>query len=128
MIWAACLAAMLFVQPTHAQDKDKKDKTKQPKDAKKVRRVVYSVELATHKKAKFSGKVTLAVAPPHRGPALEYYWGGKCKQTRLSSTRLELLYEAMKHGYAVEIPSKPIKYDGRIHMCMTALRVYRYKT
>jgi len=54
---------------------------------------------------------------------LTYYWGGQCKSTRLSSARITLLFEAMRRKMAVEIPSRPIRYAGRVHMCMRSVRV-----
>ena len=89
----------------------------------KLKRVIFAIELATSKKAKFTGNVTLRIASDHKGPDLTYYWGGKCKGTKVSSTRLDFMMKAMKEGFAVEIPAAPIEYDGRIVMCMQSLRI-----
>ena len=94
-----------------------------PKKSKKLKRVVHSVELATSKKAKFSGNVTLRITSDHKGSDLTFYWGGKCKGTKVSKSRLDLMYTAMKEGYAVEIPAFPIKYKDRVIMCMQSIRV-----
>lgn len=91
----------------------------------KLKRVIHSIELATSKKAKFSGNVTLRIASNHEGPDLTYYWGGKCKKTKVSSSRLDLMALAMKEGWAVEIPAVPIKYKDRIVMCMQSVRVIK---
>ena len=58
-----------------------------------------------------------------KGADLKYYWGGKCKGTKVSSSRLEILMDAMEEGYAVEIPAKPINYQDRIYMCMQRIRI-----
>lgn len=97
----------------------------QPKKSKKFKRVIHAIELATSKKAKFSGNVTLRIASDHKGPDITYYWGGKCKKTKVSTSRLDLMMMAMKEGWAVEIPAVPIKYKDRIVMCMQSVRVIK---
>lgn len=93
--------------------------------AEPVRRVVHAIELAAHKKYTFAGRITLRVAPPNSGALLDYHWGGKCKGSKMTASKLELLYLAMREGYAVEIPSEPIQHDDRIYMCVKAIRVIR---
>ncbi len=119
-LWGCGLALALVSSPAPlaAQSDDK------PK-AQPVRRLVQSIELAAHKKYTFAGRVTLRVAPPNEGAPLEYYWGGKCKGSKMTASKLELLYLAMREGYAVEIPSEPIEHDDRIHMCVKAIRVIK---
>jgi hypothetical protein len=90
---------------------------------KKLKRVIHSIEMATSKKAKFTGSVTLRIVSGHEGPDLTFYWGGKCKGTKVSRSRIEMMLSAMKEGYAVEIPAFPIKYEQRIVMCMKSLRI-----
>ncbi len=94
-----------------------------PSQPAKLKRVIHSLELSTSKKARFSGNVTLRIASGHEGPDLHYYWGGKCKGTKVSATRLDIMMKAMKQGYAVEIPAFPIKYQDRILMCMQSIRI-----
>lgn len=94
-----------------------------PAKPQKIKRVVFAVELATSKKESFTGNVTLRIASGHQGPDLKYHWGGKCKGTKVSTSRLDLLMTAMEKGYAVEIPAEPISHDGRIYMCMQSIRI-----
>lgn len=94
-----------------------------PAQPQKIKRVVFAVELATGKKERFQGSVTLRIASGQRGPDLKYHWGGKCKGTKVSSSRLDLLMTAMEKGYAVEIPAEPISHDGRIYMCAQSIRI-----
>ena len=77
-----------------------------PAEKKAFKRVIHSIELATSKKEKFSGSVTLRIASGHAGRDLKYHWGGKCKGTKVSSARLGLMMRAMEKGLAVEIPAQ----------------------
>jgi hypothetical protein len=131
-IWLGILACILSIGITSAALAQKGDepppippapKTK-PK-SKKFKRVIYAIELAASKKAKFTGNVTLRIASDHQGPDLTYYWGGKCKGTKVSATRLDMMMTAMKEGYSVEIPAFPIKYKDRIVMCMQSIRIIK---
>ncbi|RLB64841.1 MAG: hypothetical protein DRI90_03585 [Deltaproteobacteria bacterium] len=88
----------------------------------KVKRVIQSIELAAAKKEPFRGALTVKLIG-QQGPMLSYYWGGKCKGTKLSSSQVALLYRAMKDQLAVEIPSYPIKHQSRIYMCMRSIRI-----
>ncbi|MBW2454006.1 MAG: hypothetical protein JRI68_05835 [Deltaproteobacteria bacterium] len=92
------------------------------KAAPKVKRVIQSIELAVAKKEPFRGAVTVKLVG-QKGPMLSYYWGGKCKGTKLSNAQVALLYRAMKDQLAVEIPSYPIKHQDRIYMCMRSVRI-----
>jgi len=99
--------------------------------APKVKRVVQSIELSTKKGTPFHGRLWLGAAPsaqkqPSTEPApppLVYYWGGKCKDTELPPSRLELLMQAMKEGYAVEIHAFPIEHAQTVVMCMQSVRI-----
>jgi hypothetical protein len=97
-----------------------------PKAAKKgtakVKRVIQSIEVAAAKKEPFRGALTVKLIG-QQGPMLSYYWGGKCKGTKLSNSQVGLLYQAMKDQLAIEIPSYPIKYQSRIYMCMRSVRI-----
>lgn len=90
---------------------------------KKIKRVIHSIELATSKKAQFTGNVALRITSKHEGPDLTYYWGGKCKGTKVSTSRLDMMMTAMKERYAVEISAFPIEYSDRIVMCMQSIRI-----
>jgi hypothetical protein len=117
------LAAGAFALP--ALGDDVPSKPKEPAKAKDpLRRVVHSIEIATHSKEPFGGAVTLKLAEGD-GPMLTFYWGGQCKKTKITTARLDLLSEAMHRGWPVEIPSFPIKHNDRIHMCMRSIRVLR---
>ena len=97
----------------------------------KFKRVVQSIELSTKKSTPFTGRVWIGVVPssskqPSTGPVpppLTYYWGGKCKGTELPPSRLEVLMQAMKEGYAVEIHAFPIEHAKTVVMCMQSVRI-----
>jgi hypothetical protein len=101
--------------------------------APKVKRVVQAIELSTKKSTPFNGRVWLAVAPSTQKPPadkpaptpppLTYYWGGKCKDTELPPSRLEVLMQAMKEGYAVEIHAFPIEHAKTVVMCMQSVHI-----
>jgi hypothetical protein len=106
--------------------------------APKLKRVVQAIELSTKKGTPFRGRLWLGVAssaqkPPATGqspppsepapPPLTYYWGGKCKDTDVPPSRLELLMQAMKEGYAVEIHAFPIEHAKSVVMCMQSARI-----
>jgi hypothetical protein len=102
------------------------DESKAPGEPdKKLKRVVHSIELAVNSKEPFSGAVTLKLVGGKESSMLTYYWGGKCKKTSMPPSRIELLQEAMKQGYAVEIPSSPLAYGDRIYMCIRSLRIIK---
>lgn len=61
--------------------------------------------------------------PAPRGPVLAYYWGGQCKQTEVPPSRLALLTQAMKEGWAVEVQAFPIEYQRSVVMCMQSFAV-----
>jgi hypothetical protein len=63
--------------------------------------------------------------PAPRGPTLAYYWGGKCKGTDVPPSRLQLLAQAMKEGWAVEAQAFPIAYQGTVVMGMQSFAVSR---
>ena len=120
----ACALSMLAVSPTAADDEkpppNQPEKT--PKKTNKHKRVIHSIELATSKKATFTGRLVLRLVNA-QGPMLAYHWGCKCKGTKVSKTRLDMMLHAMKERYGVEVPSHPIQYDGRIYMCMQSIRI-----
>ena len=97
----------------------------------KIRRVIQSIELSTKKSTPFSGRIWIGVVPTTSKqpstepvpPPLTYYWGGKCKDTELPPSRLEVLMQAMKEGYAVEIHAFPIEHAKTVVMCMQSVRI-----
>jgi hypothetical protein len=129
-IWLGILACTLSVGIAGAALAQKADDPppippKATPKSKKFKRAIHSIELATSKKAKFTGNVTLRIVSDHKGPDLTYYWGGKCKGTKVSATRLDMMMTAMKEGYSVEIPAFPLKYKDRIVMCMQSIRIVK---
>ena len=99
--------------------------------APKFKRVVQSIELSTKKGTPFRGRLWLAVVDGgQKGasaapvpPPLTYYWGGKCRDTDVPPSRIELLLKAMKEGYAVEVHAFPIEYAKTVVMCMQSFRI-----
>jgi hypothetical protein len=99
--------------------------------APKVKRVVQAIELSTKKNTPFRGRLWLGVTPSGQKaapnepvpPPLIYYWGGKCKDTDVPPSRLELLMQAMKEGYAVEVHAFPIEHAKSVVMCMQSVRI-----
>lgn len=85
--------------------------------------VVHSIEVSTKRDNPFGGRVTLRRVPGKPTDVLAYYWGGKCKKTKVPPSRLSLLEEAMEEQYAVEIPAFPIEYENAVIMCMQSIRV-----
>jgi len=119
---ALLVGAASIIVPATADPPADKPPTAAKKAPPKVKRVIQSIELAAAKKEPFRGAVTVKLVG-RKGPMLSYYWGGKCKGTKLSSSQVALLYRAMKDELAVEIPSYPIKYADRIYMCMRSVRI-----
>ena len=118
--FALCLGALLWSKSTPAE---------QPAPP-RTKRVVRSIELSTKKGTPFLGRVMVAlVSDPSQkptepaSPVLAYYWGGRCKGTDLPPSRVELLLEAMKEGYAVEIHAFPIEHEKAVVMCMQSIRI-----
>jgi hypothetical protein len=85
--------------------------------------VVQSIEVSTKKSNPFGGRVILQRVPGKATDLLSYYWGGKCRKTKVPPSRLALLTKAMVEGYAVQIPAFPIKYGNSVIMCMQSIRV-----
>ncbi|MBW2528728.1 MAG: hypothetical protein JRI23_31425, partial [Deltaproteobacteria bacterium] len=85
--------------------------------------VVQAIEVSTRKKNPFGGRVMLRRVPGKPTDVLTYYWGGKCRGTRVPPSRLALLTEAMDKGYSVQIPAFPIQYENSVIMCMQSIRV-----
>ena len=116
---AACICALLSSSRVAADD------TKVPTEPPRLKRVVHSIEVAVSSKEPFSGAVTLRLIGARESSMLTFYWGGKCKKTSMTPSRLELLRSAMEHGYAVELPSQPLAYNDRIYMCIRSVRVLK---
>jgi len=89
----------------------------------KVKRIVRSLELVARKKSSFSGLVTLRLVGDKRGRDLHYYWGGKCKRSRLKTAHLNLLVMAMNKKLAVQLPSYPIRLGKTVVNCIRSVRV-----
>jgi hypothetical protein len=117
-LWMGLVASALAVTLVAGASADGEKPPEGP-----VKRVIHALELATSSKADFTGSITLKIASGHQGPPLTYHWGGRCKGSKLGTSRLELLMQAMKEGYAVEVPSEPMEYKDRIYMCMTSIRI-----
>ena len=88
--------------------------------------VVQSIEVSTKKSNPFGGRVTLRLVAGKATDILSYYWGGKCRKTKVPPSRLALLTKAMEEGYAVQIPAHPIKYGNSVIMCMQSIRVSKH--
>src|SRR5262245_5590602 len=116
---AACICALVASSSVAA------DETKVPTEPPRLKRVVHSIEVAVSSKEPFKGAVTLRLIGARESSMLTFYWGGKCKKTSMTSSRLELLRTAMEHGYAVELPSEPLAYNDRIYMCIRSVRVLK---
>ena len=119
---ALAVGVTFAIVPAAAEPPAKAPADATKKAAPKVKRVIQAIELAAAKKEPFRGAVTVKLVG-QKGPMLSYYWGGKCKGTKLNSAQVSLLYRAMKDQLAVEIPSYPIKYQDRIYMCMRSVRL-----
>jgi hypothetical protein len=85
--------------------------------------IVQSIEVSTKKGNPFGGRVILQRVPGQATDLLSYYWGGKCRQTKVPPSRLALLTKAMDEGYSVQIPAYPIQYGNSVIMCMQSIRV-----
>jgi len=128
----ACVAiALLSAKPATADDAPKDDaptdKVVDAWDKKKppARRVIHAIEFAASSREPLGGAITLRMMGGSKGQKITYYWGGKCKGTKLSAARIAILIDAMDKGYAVEIPSKPIRYRKRISMCVRSFRIIK---
>jgi hypothetical protein len=91
--------------------------------ANKWKRVIHAIEMSTSKREAFGGRLVVRLESDANEPMLSYYWGGKCKGTELQASRIQLVLEAMKSGWSVEVMGFPIKHEDRITMCMQSIRV-----
>jgi hypothetical protein len=118
------LAIALVLTTTRFAHGDDKPAEPPPKHS-EPRRLLHAIDLSAHKDEDFDGRLTLRLAPPHTGPDIDYYWGGECKGSKLTTSRISALLEAMNRGYAIEVPSTPIKHEGRVHMCIRSIRIIK---
>ena len=121
--------ALLSTQPATA-DAPKDDVVGAGENPKKTpasapKRVIHSIEFAANQREPFDGAITLKLAGGAKRSMITYYWGGKCKGTKLSAARIAILLDAMDKGHAVEIPSKPIRFHKRIYMCVRSFRIIK---
>jgi hypothetical protein len=109
-------------KPKESPKEQPKEEPKSPPD--KWRRVVHAIEVSISKREPFGGRLVLRMAAKDsQEPMLSYWWGGKCKGTEMTASRMALVVEAMKNGWAVEVPGFPIKHEDSIYMCMSSIRV-----